>query len=72
MTDVQTNVHKIRAVIDINIDIGTWSLADFLDYRNEGTYCASNFLDDLEGVHEAEGCLCGYVQFEAVDPSPMP
>lgn len=59
---------KVKAVIEVEYDIevpADWdqSLIEFA--RNEGSWCASNLISDLETL-DKQGCLCPYVQYELI------
>ena len=66
---------KVRAIVEYEVDRGNWSdVAAWLDYRNDGTYCASNFAhelmalaDQMDDDEDTIGCLCRMVRFESAE-----
>lgn len=61
---------KVRAIIEYEVDIhgGGDPLAPehFEYHRNEGSWCSSNMLSELDEIEERDGCLCRAVRFAFV------
>ena len=61
---------KVRAVIEYDIEVpSSWSAEDIEFHRNEGSWCSSNMLDELNEI-DNEGCLCDKVKFEFIEEIP--
>lgn len=56
---------KVRVTIDYEVDVPySWTKEIVEFHRNEGSWCASNVLNELENVEEEIGCLCPASKFE--------
>lgn len=52
---------KIRATVEYEIEVPAhWDAEDIEFHRNDGSWCSSNMIGELEAL----GCLCGAVHFE--------
>lgn len=62
---------KIRAIVEYEVEVPfCWDKEDIEFHRNEGSWCASNLIDELSNIdHEGEDdiCLCGIAKFEFVE-----
>lgn len=58
----------IRATVEYPIRVPEdWNEGNILFHRNEGSWCSSNFIAEVERVDdEMEGCLCGHAEFSYV------
>ncbi len=57
----------VTATITYEIDVPAfWNKADIEFHRNEGTWCSTNMIGDLEELSEKEGCLCAVVDYKCV------
>jgi hypothetical protein len=63
-------VHKkvlLRYTIEIPLEFPHFWTKEQIEFdRNEGSWCASNIIGELEQVSEFSGCLCGNVKAEFV------
>lgn len=56
---------KLRVTIEYEAEEYVGFDKDGIEFRrNEGSWCASNLLDELHTLGEKEGCLCGVASFE--------
>ncbi len=61
----------IRAIIEYVVDVPEhWTEDNILFHRNEGSWCASNCVEELKRLtddsDENDGCICDKVRFEFV------
>jgi hypothetical protein len=57
----------IRATIDYVIEVPEfWDKDNIEFHRNGSSWCASNFVSELEELDKNVGCLCSFVDFEYV------
>lgn len=56
---------KIRMTVDYDIEVpARWEKPEIESYRNEGSWCASYALDELQHLSLRRGCLCNSTHFE--------
>ena len=59
---------KVIATIEYEVDVPfTWKKHDIEFNRNDGTWCASNIINELKELDKKEGCLCQYIEYECID-----
>jgi hypothetical protein len=61
---------KIRAIIEYEISVpAAWNKHDIEFQRNEGSWCASNMIGELQEIEddETQGCLCGITEFQYIE-----
>jgi len=57
----------VRATIEYEVEEpASWSGEDIEFHRNEGSWCASNMLDELAEISDEHNCLCDKVQFKYI------
>src|SRR5688572_17000869 len=63
-------IHKkvlVRAIVEYEIEVPySWDKEQIEFQRNEGSWCASNMLQELENLDTDEHCLCPNVTYEFV------
>lgn len=58
-------------VVEYDIEVpASWGKYNIEFHRNEGSWCASNALDELAELCGDDGCLCNHAAFELVTDSP--
>ena len=64
---------KVRAIIEYEVEVpSTWEKENVEFQRNEGSWCASNMIGELEELDEEKGCLCPDVEFEYLEDTSGP
>lgn len=65
---------KLRVTIEYEVDVPHHWDKNLIEFqRNDGSWCVDNMLEELAEIAEAEGCLCGRVNFkflQFVDETP--
>lgn len=57
----------IRATIEYVVDIPEdWDRDQVEFHRNEGSWCSSNFINEMKTLEERIGCLCSLTDFEYI------
>jgi hypothetical protein len=58
---------KVSAVIDYEIEVPAhWGKEEIEFHRNEGSWCASNLIDEIVALSDIDGCLCSSTEFKFV------
>ncbi len=56
---------RIRAIIEYETSVPSkWTANNINFYFNEGTWCASNFINEIEKREKEYGCMCSHMVFE--------
>lgn len=59
---------RLRYIFEIEADVPHfWGENEILFHRNEGSWCASNAIDELDSIDKKEGCLCKRFKCEFVE-----
>ena len=57
----------VRMTVEYEIEVPESFDKDLIEFgRNEGTWCASNAMKELDKLIEDDGCLCNFARFEYV------
>jgi hypothetical protein len=58
---------KVRMIVEYEIKVPNhWGKEDIEFQRNEGSWCASNAMEELEGTFDDTSCMCGAAEFEYI------
>lgn len=59
---------KIRAIIEYEVSMpSNFTKHDIEFSRNEGSWCGSNIIEELEELNMKHDCLCDFVEFEYLE-----
>lgn len=59
---------KVKAIIEYEIKVPAHWERDHIEFhRNEGSWCATNMIGELEKLDDESNCLCSHVKFECMD-----
>lgn len=61
---------RIRLTVEYNVEVpADWDEGMILFHRNEGTWCASNFIDELDKRFgdESDACMCGAAHIDVIE-----
>lgn len=57
---------KVRMVVEYDVWVpDSWDKHDVEFHRNEGSWCADNAIEELQGLSGAK-CLCSRAKFECL------
>lgn len=64
---------KVKLVVEYEIEVPSrWNKSDIEFHRNDGSWCASNLIQELETLDESEGCLCNIATYECGEDTSGP
>lgn len=56
---------KIKLTAEYEIDVpNNWDKNQIEFHRNEGSWCSTNIINELQDISDNGGCLCGIVRSE--------
>lgn len=59
---------KVRLTIEYEIDVPIYADKTDIEFqRNEGSWCGSNCIQELEELEKEIGCLCPVATYELID-----
>ena len=57
----------VRATIEYEVNVpNNWKKSDIEFHRNDGTWCSSNMLRELDEIIKEDGCLCPHTKFKFI------
>lgn len=57
----------VRMTVEYEIEVpASWNKQMIEFFRNEGSWCSDNALNELENLSEDKGCLCSVMEFECL------
>jgi len=60
----------VRAIVEYEVQVpADWDEHLILFQRNDGSWCGSNMIGELEELDERDGCLCQHIKWELVEDS---
>jgi len=64
---------KLRATIEYEVTVpSSWGEGSVEFNRNDGSWCASNLIDELKEIDKEYGCLCDFVEFKYLEDASKP
>lgn len=64
---------KVRMIVEYEVEVpSTWDKYAVEFHRNEGSWCSSNILHELEELDSQKGCLCRATTFEFLEDASGP
>jgi len=61
---------KVKAIIEYEIEVPDFYTKEDVEFqRNDGTWCASNMLQELTKLIKEEDCICQRVKYEYIGES---
>jgi hypothetical protein len=66
---------KVRVLLVIKYTVLVphhWKRENIESHRNEGSWCASNLIEELKELDKTQRCLCSVAHFECLDDTGDP
>jgi len=61
---------KVKAIIEYEIEVPHHWNKDMIEFsRNEGSWCASNIINELKEIDKKNGCLCNIIKYKLIKDS---
>ena len=61
---------KVKVLLEVKYEISVpafWSKEYIEFYRNDGSWCGDNLIEELQMLSRNSGCLCPFVHYEYIE-----
>lgn len=59
---------RVRMTVEYEIDVpASWDKEKIEFHRNNGSWCSSNAIDELQSIADSGDCLCGRMEYEYLE-----